>query len=241
MKNPIRSLALGIALFGAASAAMAQSSFLTYNQTASLSSNFSAGGNFTFQKFNQSLGTLTAVDLILNTATGSGSASITSTDATSASVTSLDMRVGTTSSVLSLINTTYVSVTTTPSLPTTLGAGATLTPSVASQSILSSAATYSIADLTSNFQSADGSGLTPVFSSRFGARFLGTFDPDFTPTTNFAGLAGSANYSLRYTYTPSGPVPVPEPGQVAASLLLLGGIGAYYFVKRRRKSAPAAA
>jgi hypothetical protein len=47
--------------------------------------------------------------------------------------------------------------------------------------------------------------------------------------------------TLRYTYTPSGPVPVPEPGQVAASLLLLGGIVAYYFVKRRRKSAPAAA
>ncbi len=46
--------------------------------------------------------------------------------------------------------------------------------------------------------------------------------------------------TLRYTYTP-GTAPVPEPGQVAASLLLLGGIGGYVFIKRRRKSAVAAA
>jgi hypothetical protein len=37
---------------------------------------------------------------------------------------------------------------------------------------------------------------------------------------------------------------VPEPGQVAASLLLLGGIGGYVFLKRRKAAkvaAPAAA
>jgi hypothetical protein len=39
-----------------------------------------------------------------------------------------------------------------------------------------------------------------------------------------------------------GPAAVPEPGQVAASLLLLAGIGGYVFVKRRKavKTAPAA-
>jgi hypothetical protein len=35
------------------------------------------------------------------------------------------------------------------------------------------------------------------------------------------------------------PVPVPEPGQVAASLLLLVGIGGYVFLKRRKAAKPA--
>jgi hypothetical protein len=65
-------------------------------------------------------------------------------------------------------------------------------------------------------------------------------DAETFPTVVYS-LSAASNFTLRYTYTPDGPVPVPEPGQVAASLLLLGGIGAYYFVKRRRKSAPAAA
>jgi hypothetical protein len=34
---------------------------------------------------------------------------------------------------------------------------------------------------------------------------------------------------------------VPEPGQVAASLLLLAGIGGYVFVKRRKAAKPALA
>ena len=33
---------------------------------------------------------------------------------------------------------------------------------------------------------------------------------------------------------------VPEPGQVAASLLLLGGIGGYVFLKRRNTAKPSA-
>jgi hypothetical protein len=34
---------------------------------------------------------------------------------------------------------------------------------------------------------------------------------------------------------------VPEPGQVAASLLLLSGIGGYVFLKRRKAAKPALA
>jgi hypothetical protein len=36
-----------------------------------------------------------------------------------------------------------------------------------------------------------------------------------------------------------GPSPVPEPGQVAASLVLLAGIGGYVFLKRRKAAKPA--
>jgi hypothetical protein len=38
-----------------------------------------------------------------------------------------------------------------------------------------------------------------------------------------------------------GPSPVPEPGQVAASLLLLAGIGGYVWMKRRKTAKPATA
>ena len=38
-----------------------------------------------------------------------------------------------------------------------------------------------------------------------------------------------------------GPAAVPEPGQVAASLLLLVGIGGYVFIKRRKTAKPAVA
>jgi hypothetical protein len=60
-----------------------------------------------------------------------------------------------------------------------------------------------------------------------------------------AGLAGNSITTLGYAFEPySDPTAVPEPGQVAASLLLLTGIGGYVFLKRRKAAkapAPAAA
>lgn len=50
-----------------------------------------------------------------------------------------------------------------------------------------------------------------------------------------AGLTGQSVTTLGYALEPyTDPTAVPEPGQVAASLLLLGGIGGYAFVKRRK-------
>jgi hypothetical protein len=56
-----------------------------------------------------------------------------------------------------------------------------------------------------------------------------------------AGLAGSGVSTLGYSgyVGGGGSAAVPEPGQVAASLLLLGGIGGYAFVKRRKAAKPA--
>jgi hypothetical protein len=55
-----------------------------------------------------------------------------------------------------------------------------------------------------------------------------------------AGLAGSSITTLGYALEPySDPSSVPEPGQVAASLLLLSGIGGYVFLKRRKAAKPA--
>ena len=54
----------------------------------------------------------------------------------------------------------------------------------------------------------------------------------YESTPNVAILAGAGG---------PGPAAVPEPGQVAASLLLLVGIGGYVFIKRRKTAKPAVA
>jgi hypothetical protein len=46
-----------------------------------------------------------------------------------------------------------------------------------------------------------------------------------------------SNPTIRFSYTAA----VPEPGQVAASLLLIGGIGGYVFLKRRNAAKPKSA
>ncbi|MBU6183113.1 MAG: hypothetical protein KGR46_09930 [Verrucomicrobia bacterium] len=58
-----------------------------------------------------------------------------------------------------------------------------------------------------------------------------------------AGLAGQSVTTLGYAFEPyvDPTAAVPEPGQVAASLLLLGGIGGYVFLKRRKTAKAAQA
>jgi hypothetical protein len=68
--------------------------------------------------------------------------------------------------------------------------------------------------------------------SRSSGNFLGDFAVGIFPTfisVNPNGIAPSSSA-------------IPEPGQFAASLLLLSGIGGYVFLKRRKvtKTAPAA-
>jgi hypothetical protein len=55
----------------------------------------------------------------------------------------------------------------------------------------------------------------------------GSGTPSINTSDFFTGDGGSAA--------------VPEPGQVAASLLLLAGIGGYVFLKRRKAAKPALA
>ena len=109
-----------------------------------------------------------------------------------------------------------------------------------SQSLIAGTQTYSVSGSPwTLFQSPGGTGTTPTFTAALisGVAFsdIVTNFPDVTYS-----LSAASNFTLRYTYTPS-TAPVPEPGQVAASLLLLGGIGGYVFIKRRRKPAVATA
>jgi hypothetical protein len=242
MKNPIRSLALGIALFGAASAAMAQSTILSNAQTPTLTT---TNSTFSFSRFDSNLGTLTAVDLLLNSASISGSILVTNDSGDPNTLSVLQSRVQIFNSGLApnprqtLNQSLFTALTPTPGeLAPTQSATYTLS---SPQSLISSVFTSSISGSPwSLYQAAGGGGSTPTFNARIsnGVQFSDIVSS--FPDVNYS-LSADTNFTLRYTYTPSGPVPVPEPGQVAASLLLLGGIGAYYFVKRRRKSAPAAA
>jgi hypothetical protein len=65
----------------------------------------------------------------------------------------------------------------------------------------------------------------------------------FGLTTNAPSYPGAAILSAgditNPTLVSASSAAVPEPGQVAASLLLLGGIGGYVFVKRRKAAKPA--
>jgi hypothetical protein len=64
-----------------------------------------------------------------------------------------------------------------------------------------------------------------------------TAQADFTAskniTPNYTNLFATTSMTLRYTYT-AAPSGVPEPRQVAASLLVLVGVGGYAFMKRKK-------
>lgn len=197
---------------------------------------------FTFNLFDSDLGTLTAVDLILNSSVAGGSITVdTDISGESATVSSVTSFLRTSGTGLTNQNTTSVPITFNPGLPYVQPADTFQFYNVTgSQSLISSPQTYAINPLNwSSYQVSGGVGTTPNFTGRTFTNI--TLSSDSAPATSNAFYTAASSYTLRYTYTPSGPVPVPEPGQVAASVLLLGGIGAYVFIKRRRKSAAAAA
>jgi hypothetical protein len=70
-------------------------------------------------------------------------------------------------------------------------------------------------------------------------QFLGTFD-SFSWTVSAAEIYSNWNLGVSSVSAPD-PSPVPEPGQVAASVLLLAGIGGYVWMKRRKTAKPAVA
>ena len=69
-------------------------------------------------------------------------------------------------------------------------------------------------------------------------QFLGTFDT-LSWTVSAPESWASWNVGVSSASAPE-PSPVPEPGQVAASILLLAGLGGYVWMKRRKTAKPAA-
>ncbi len=235
MKVTLKPILAGLLILSAYSAHAATVSF---NDTETVST---GGTLFTFSQFDPSLGTLSAIDLIIQTSTLQGDVTYT--------------RSG-------LANRTYTDANAAIGIDTAPGFGGySSTPlsfarSPAGSFTVDGSNPTQVVTVTGTTQSLIGG--TPVTlginPSAFGS-YTGLATVSFagftlygdvntgsgTVNLNDSNLLSPTTLTLRYTYTPSGPVPVPEPGQVAASLLLLGGIGAYVFIKRRRKSAAAAA
>lgn len=238
MKTLIKSAIIaGISII-AATGVKAQSTTATQNAT----QNLVTGGNatFTFNQFNSSLGNLTAVDLIIQSSTIQGNLTVTRNSG-SRTFTQLGaliqidsapglsggyasdgldyLRSPSGSFTVNASNSSRV-VTVTGTTQSLIGASP-ITLSLDSSAFSSYIGLGQIAftGLLDNYDSQSGSG---------------------SATVNDSNLLAPTTLSLRYTYS-TAPSPVPETGQVAASLLLLGGIGGYIFIKRRGKRVVTAA
>ena len=236
MKTLIKSAIIaGISIL-AAGEAYAQST-ATHNATPTT---LVSGTTFSFSMFDSGLGNLTAVQLLFNSSSVTGNVTLVG-QGEDYDFNSATAFVRTSGTGLSNQNTSSVGLSFSPSLPDSqIGSFATQVYTLTgSQSLISSLLTYNInSAFLSSYQNAGGSGNTPNFTTRlYPSTSITGATPKPSETFN---MAAASSYTLRYTYTPS-TAPVPEPGQVAASLLLLGGIGGYVFIKRRRKSATAAA
>lgn len=236
MKTLIKSTILGLALAGVAHAVP---STITQNSTWNLTTN---AQTFSFNKFDSSLGTLTAVDLIFNSASLSGNITLqaASSPRTITGFSSFISVSGT--GINTTADTTpYTGIATTgtkTNIPTT---GRTFTVN-ASQTAISGPETLSLLDDSPTYSGFIGGG-TFNFSSWLEVDPTGTVTNLNNITTTGNTLSSIAGVTLLYTYTatPPGPSPVPETSQVAASLLVIGSIGGYVFLKRRRKETIAAA
>jgi hypothetical protein len=98
--------------------------------------------------------------------------------------------------------------------------------------------------------------LEPIWVDHLGSKFYSAFQntavaypfyvQDTEPINGASRILGNYGFDISAINGVSsggggGPAAVPEPGQVAASLLLLAGIGGYVFVKRRKVAKPALA
>lgn len=207
---------------------------LIYNDTKNVDSD---GEIFSFNQFNPALGTLTAIDLWINSSVPSGSALVTNNSPTAhvtirhiRSALEMDPDVGLgfagyTGSIVDL-NTT----------PTAKNPNNFVLAASSSQAFTMNSSQSLIGGTNQQFSISSGSfgsylgGGTVSF---FGLASITLNTIGTTYAVDSTAYYSATNVSLRYTYTPS--APVPEPGQVAASLVLLGAGGFYWFLISSRK------
>ncbi len=218
-----------------ASTAVAATESYTDSQTIDTS-----GVSFTFNQFNPALGSLSAVDVIINSSVPGGSFFFTKTGAGSSTFTSFNAGIQVYSDNFTVFdNATTRSLSATP----VAGNGTFLSASPLNNRTFNVSGSQSLIAATPTTESIS-SGNWSDFTGLGTITLYGLFNASATATgsnvtANYTNLSAATSLTVQYTYTVA-PAPVPEPGQVAASLLLLGGIGAYVFIKRRKKSAPAA-
>lgn len=218
-----------------------QAALITSNQTSTVTTD---GVNFTFSQFNPSTGNLTAIDLIIQSSTLQGNLTYTKGTGSTYTISNLNAALAISGPGLGVegYSTSDFTYARTPSGSFTLNA------TNATRLITVNGTTQSL---------IGGSPITlSIASSDFGS-YLGSSNVDFNVLLNFSDTtikAGSATMpgidstnflspttlALLYTYTvPTPPSPVPEPSQVAASLLVIGGLG-IYLLRRRQISTKSA-
>ncbi len=213
-----------------------QAALLTYNATGNVDTD--SGYTFTFNKFNPGLGTLSSIDLLINYSTPTGSATVTNNSPTN-NVTIRNIK-----SSLDIFDDaglgfggyfgSDLNLNTTPTAkqPTNF----VLSPSNSrafsinsSQSLIGG--TQQVSSISGgSFASYLGSGSVSFFA--VSAIDLTTIGSSYA--VNSSAYYANTSLSLQYTYTPA-PSGVPEPSQIAASLLVVAGLGIYFL--RRRKAA----
>ncbi len=231
MKKHLLSSLMGIFLYeGVSQAALIL-------QTSALNVDTDSGVNFVFNQFNPALGSLTGVDVIVNSSFAAGSATVTNNSPTN------NVTIRFIQSELDVFDAPAlgfngyagptVSLNTSPTAkhPTNF----VLSPlgqqsfTVNAGQSLSGNATQEIAISSGSLGSYLGGGTVSFFAissinlTTIGSSYAVDSTAYYAPTS----------LSLRYTYTAS-PSPVPEPGQVAASILLALGAGGFWVYRRWR-------
>ncbi len=192
---------------------------------------------FNFNQFNTDLGTLTAIQVFINSSIDSEGFTINNTGTAGKAYNPNDFL-----TVVGPGSYRYDGVTTwfstTPSLPTNLVNGRNLSNNVDSNSVVS----YTIpstALLTSVDERSVFSGEFFHFVGDSTVNFTASIDPSITTSGGNissdigTAIANTTVMEVIYTYDVS-TVPVPEPSQVAASLLLVVGIAGFLIVRRRQ-------
>lgn len=213
-------------------------SYLTQNVTQSVDTN--TGATFTFNQFDSSLGTLSAIDFLINSSTPTGTALVTNNSPTNTVTVKLikssltfdpDSTLGFSGYSGNDVNLDTTPTAKTPTWKVISATGSQVFTINGSQSLLGgSAQTFSIA--SSNFSAYLGSG-TISFAAASSINLTTTGAAYTVDSSLYSALTST---TLRYTFTAASPSPVPEPSQVAASLLLITGIGGHIFIKRGRKT-----
>jgi len=229
MKNTLLALALAAGAFTSAQAG------ITYQVDNTLSHSVTSDGTaFEFAKFNPTLGTLTAIQIFINSSVDSGSFKVRNTSNSAAKVYNPIDALSVVGPAAYYYNGGNVHFSTAPTLPTTAPVGRNLAASTTQ--------TYTIGstDVLANGrdqQSLDYS-YFPLFTGSGTVEFDAMNNPTVSVTgngysTDMSGILNTTEMEVIYTYTAAVVASVPEPSQVAASLLLVSGIAGFVIVRRK--------
>ena len=189
---------------------------------------------FEFAQFNTGLGTLSAVQIFINSSVDSGGFTVNNKSANGAKVYSPTDVFGVTGPASYSYNGGVVRYSTDPTLPSTrpatnnLAALENQTYTIGDTDVLAAGRDeQSVA--SGDFYNYEGAG--SVYFTAFINPTVSVSGNSYE--TDMSGILNTTVMEVIYTYDVS-TVPVPEPSQVAASLLLVAGIAGFLIVRRRQ-------